>query len=215
MPSEKPWEIELKRFELDSTRIINKLYEEAMFLGDYNGVIVLEDSKNKPEKGPITKILEAISGLFDAILTRITDFFTGKRDQDLPDKDVEIDYDFNKINSNVDSCIKEAKDISNKIYAGQKVPEGRTNKLLTKMYNILPQKAKRFVSQKMVLPAIRKNAIQAKKDIKSILSNEMSRSSDSIIGEGKKQLADICGGLKHLGLNIASVYNEQLSRIIK
>ena len=105
--------------------------------------------------------------------------------------------------------MQEAGQIFSQAGSGGKIPEGKVNRLITKLYNIAGEKPRAIINRYITIPALQNQLKLAKSDLAYVIEQE--GKIDSLTGQMSEDMNKLLGAVKNAYGSVAS----GISRIFK
>lgn len=193
----KELQVIILEWDIECTKLLNEMTIDQYFYED----------KKTGSKGPISSVLSSIANLIDSLLEKIG---IGVKDKESDlHRPLKIDFDVEAKNKELHGAMQEAGQIFSQAGSGGKIPEGKVNRLITKLYNIAGEKPRAIINRYITIPALQNQLKLAKSDLAYVIEQE--GKVDSLTGQMSEDMNKLLGAVKNAYGSVAS----GISRIFK
>ena len=193
----KELQVIILEWDIECTKLLNEMTIDQYFYED----------KKTGSKGPISSVLSSIANLIDSLLEKIG---IGVKDKESDlHRPLKIDFDVEAKNKELHGAMQEAGQIFSQAGSGGKIPEGKVNRLITKLYNIAGEKPRAIINRYITIPALQNQLKLAKSDLAYVIEQE--GKIDSLTGQMSEDMNKLLGAVKNAYGSVAS----GISRIFK
>ena len=193
----KELQVIILEWDIECTKLLNEMTIDQYFYED----------KKTGSKGPISSVLSSIANLIDSLLEKIG---IGVKDKESDlHRPLKIDFDVEAKNKELHGAMQEAGQIFSQAESGGKIPEGKVNRLITKLYNIAGEKPRAIINRYITIPALQNQLKLAKSDLAYVIEQE--GKVDSLTGQMSEDMNKLLGAVKNAYGSVAS----GISRIFK